>query len=30
MIDSGLRDWFDLIGIESENLWVGAFVAWRF
>jgi hypothetical protein len=30
MIDSGLRDWFDLIGIESENLWFGAFVAWRF
>jgi hypothetical protein len=30
IVDSGLRDWFDLIGIESENLWVGAFMAWRF
>lgn len=30
MVDSGLSDWFDLIGVEEDNLWVTVFVDWRF
>jgi hypothetical protein len=28
IVDSGLRDWFDLIGIDSENYWISVFVSW--
>ncbi|MEM7263213.1 MAG: hypothetical protein AAF488_14580 [Planctomycetota bacterium] len=30
IIDSELRDWFDLIGIEENNVWLELGVNWRF
>lgn len=30
IVDSDLRDWFELIGIESDNLWIGVFVVWTY
>lgn len=30
ILDSGISDWFDLIGIDSDNYWVSVFVDWSF
>ncbi|MGE3171738.1 MAG: hypothetical protein AB7O97_03870 [Planctomycetota bacterium] len=28
IVDDGLSDWFDIIGIDTEHVWVTAFVSW--
>lgn len=30
IVDSGLRDWFGLIGVERDNYWLSVFVDWNF
>ncbi len=30
IVDGTLRDWFDLIGVEKNNLWAGVGVTWSF
>lgn len=30
ILDSDIADWFDLLGIDTSNVWVGAFVRWRY
>ncbi len=30
MVDSDLSDWFDVIGIDPENVWAGLGVTWTF
>lgn len=30
IIDSEIRDWFDIVGIDSDNFWVNLGVSWTF
>jgi hypothetical protein len=30
IVDSSLQDWFDLIGIETDNVWAGLGATWSF
>jgi hypothetical protein len=30
IIDSRLRDWFDLLGVEKNNVWAAVSVSWGF
>ena len=30
IIDSDLRDWFDVLGVSKSNLWGGVFVEWTY
>lgn len=30
IVDKGIRDWFDLIAIEHQNVWAGVYCAWSF
>ena len=28
IMDSGIEDWFNVLGLPEDNLWVGMFVNW--
>ena len=30
MVDSTLRDWFDILGIDRDNVWMGLGVSWSY
>jgi hypothetical protein len=30
IVDEDLRDWFDLIGIDSDTVWVALGVTWGY